>query len=109
MEASVPSLVGKHSELTQLPSTPLLTNLNFGEIPKGEVRRIPIPRTPVNRATPRRGDSPARPRSIVPPRSYVHSPNAVQATLHKKPRERIAPSRSARAAGEGMPILSGVM
>jgi hypothetical protein len=49
MEASVPSLVGKHSELTQLPSTPLLTNLNFGECPKGEVRRILIPRTSVNR------------------------------------------------------------
>jgi len=24
-------------------------NANFAEIPKGEVRRIPIPRTPVNR------------------------------------------------------------
>jgi hypothetical protein len=29
--------------------------VNFGEIPKGEVRRITIPRTPVNRGKKKRG------------------------------------------------------
>src|SRR5215203_1671548 len=33
----------------ELLRTPLLPNLNFRECPKGEVRRIPIPRTPVNK------------------------------------------------------------
>jgi hypothetical protein len=66
MEASVPSLVGKHSELTQLPSTPLLTNLNFGECPKGEVRRIEILGTWVNK-----GMEKGRRLKIKPPRSQL--------------------------------------
>src|SRR5829696_5500704 len=33
----------------ELLRTPLLPNLNFRESPKGEVRRIPIPRTWVNK------------------------------------------------------------
>src|SRR5829696_5323425 len=35
----------------ELLRTPLLPNLNFGECPKGEVRRILIPRTSVNKAS----------------------------------------------------------
>jgi hypothetical protein len=80
---------------------------NFLERRKVEVRRNLIPRCWVDRPRRGEGDSPARPQALYRRVLMYTSPNAAQASLQKKPRERVAPPQTAQDRRRGISLSDG--